>query len=57
MVHAFNPSTPEAETGRSLEFKASLVYTVTSRIDAKQRKLCLKKPNQTNNNNNKPKKI
>jgi hypothetical protein len=29
---AFNPSTPEAEVGRSLEFKASLVYRVSSRI-------------------------
>jgi hypothetical protein len=31
VVHAFNPSTWEAEAGRSLEFKASLVYRVSSR--------------------------
>ena len=29
---AFNPSTREAEAGRSLEFKVSLVYRVNSRI-------------------------
>ena len=28
----FNPSTQEAETGGSLEFEASLVYTVSTRI-------------------------
>jgi hypothetical protein len=32
MVHTFNPSTQEAEAGRSLEFEASLVYRVGSRI-------------------------
>jgi hypothetical protein len=31
VVHAFNPSTQEAEAGRS-EFEASLVYRVSSRI-------------------------
>jgi hypothetical protein len=31
VVHAFNPSTREAEAGRSLEFKASLIYRVSSR--------------------------
>ena len=27
VAHAFNPSTPEAETGGCLEFKVSLVYS------------------------------
>jgi hypothetical protein len=31
VVHAFNPSTWEAEAGRFLEFEASLVYKVSSR--------------------------
>ena len=31
VVHAFNPSTWEAERGRPLEFKASLVYRSSSR--------------------------
>jgi hypothetical protein len=31
VAHTFNPSTWEAETGRSLEFEASLVYRVRSR--------------------------
>ena len=31
VVHAFNPSTREAEAGRFLEFEASLVYKVSSR--------------------------
>jgi hypothetical protein len=31
MAHAFNPSIWEAEAGRSLEFKASLVSIVSSR--------------------------
>ena len=31
MVHPINSSTREAETGRSLEFGASLVYKVSSR--------------------------
>lgn len=30
MAHAFNPSTEEAEAGRS-EFKASLIYTETTK--------------------------
>jgi hypothetical protein len=30
-VHAFNPSTWEAEAGGFLKFKASLVYRVSSR--------------------------
>jgi hypothetical protein len=37
MVHAFNPSTWEAEAGRSLEFEASLVYKVSS-IKQKKKK-------------------
>jgi hypothetical protein len=31
MAHAFNPSTWEAESGRFLEFEASMVYKVSSR--------------------------
>jgi hypothetical protein len=31
VTHAFNPSTWEAESGRSLSSKASLVYRVSSR--------------------------
>jgi hypothetical protein len=31
VVHAFNPSTWEAKAGRISEFKASLVYKVSSR--------------------------
>jgi hypothetical protein len=30
-MHTFNPSTWEGETGESLEYKASLVYIVSSR--------------------------
>ena len=45
VVHTFNPSTWEAETGRFLsEFKASLVYKVSSRTArAIQRNPVLKK--------------
>ena len=32
VVHAFSPSTCKAEASRSLEFKASLVYRVSSRM-------------------------
>jgi hypothetical protein len=31
VVHAFNPSTWEAEAGGSFEFEANLVYKVSSR--------------------------
>jgi hypothetical protein len=31
VVHTFNPSTPESEVG-GIEFKASLIYRVSSRI-------------------------
>jgi hypothetical protein len=31
VVHTFNPSTWEADAGRSLEFKVSLVYGARSR--------------------------
>jgi hypothetical protein len=52
VAHTFNPSNREAEASRSLQFKASLVYTVSSRTArATQRNLVLKKQ-QTNNNNN-----
>jgi hypothetical protein len=30
-VHAFNPSTPEADIGKSLKFKVSLIYRASSR--------------------------
>jgi len=53
VLHAFNLSIWEAEAGGSLEFKASLVYRVSSRIArATQRNPVLKnpktKPNQPN---------
>jgi hypothetical protein len=31
-THNIDPSTQEAEAGRSLEFEASLVYSVSSRM-------------------------
>jgi hypothetical protein len=31
VVHTFNPSSEEAEAGRSLEFETSLVYRTSSR--------------------------
>jgi hypothetical protein len=44
MIYTFNPSTQEAEAGRSLEFQVSLVYTVSSRtVKARQRNPDLKK--------------
>jgi hypothetical protein len=44
VVHAFNPSTQEAEAGGFSEFEASLVYRVSSRIArATQRTLSRKK--------------
>jgi hypothetical protein len=50
VVHAFNPSSQEAKAGRSLEFKASLVYRESSWIArATQRSLCLKNKNKTKN--------
>ena len=43
VVHAFNPSTWEAETGLISEFEASLVYRVSSkRARATQRNLISK---------------
>jgi hypothetical protein len=33
VVHAFNPSTWEAEAGGSLKFQASLVYIANSKTD------------------------
>ena len=48
MAHAFNPSTWEAEAGRFLrrisEFKASLVYKVSSRTARATEKSCLENP-------------
>jgi hypothetical protein len=56
VVHAFNPSTQEAEAGLS-EFKASLVYKVSSRTTrATQRNPVLKnktKQNKTKQNKTK----
>jgi hypothetical protein len=49
MVHAFNPSTWEAEAGRFLEFEASLVYRVSFRTArATQRNPVLKKAKKQN---------
>ena len=48
MAPAVNPSTWEAETGKSLEFEASLVYKVSSRTArATQRNPVLKKKLRT----------
>jgi hypothetical protein len=43
--HAFSPTTQKAEAGGSLEFKASLVYRVSSRTTKTKyiEKLCLEK--------------
>ena len=51
-VHAFNPSTQEAEAGRSLEFEASLIYKASSRTARATEKPCLKNK-QTNKQTNK----
>jgi hypothetical protein len=49
MAHAFNPSTLEAEAGRS-EFEASLVYRMSFRIArATQRNPVLKQTKTTAN--------
>jgi hypothetical protein len=54
VAQAFNPSTREAEAGRSLEFKASLVYRVSFRTaKATQRNPVSKNKNQTKPNKNK----
>jgi hypothetical protein len=46
MAHAFNPSTQGSETGRSLEFKANMIYRGSSRTArATQRNPIWKKPN------------
>jgi hypothetical protein len=51
---AFNPSTREAETGRSLEFEASLVYRQSSRTArATQRNPVSTKQNKTKQNKTK----
>ena len=51
--HIFSPSTGEAEAGRPLNFKASLVHRASSRTTrATQRNPALAK--KTNNNNNNP---
>jgi hypothetical protein len=51
VAHAFNPSTQEAEAGGS-EFKASLVYRVSSRIarDTQKNPVSKKKNKQTKPN-------
>jgi hypothetical protein len=54
VVHAFNPSTWEAEAVRFQEFKASLVYKVSSRTArATQRNPVSKKKKKKKENNNK----
>jgi hypothetical protein len=44
LAHAFNPSSWEAEAGRFLEFKASLVYKMSSRTAKATEKPCLETP-------------
>jgi hypothetical protein len=53
VAHAFNPSTWEADRGRRMsEFKASLVYKVSSRTArATQRNPVSKKQNKTKQTN------
>lgn len=41
-AHAFNPSTQEAEVGRSLESEVSLIYRVSRMVRAAQRNLSRK---------------
>jgi len=45
VTHVFNPSTQEAEVGRSFEFKGSLAYRASSGVAraVKQRNPVLKK--------------
>jgi hypothetical protein len=52
VVHAFNPSTQEAEAGGSLEFEASLVYRVSSRTARATQRNPVSK-NKTKNNKKK----
>ena len=47
VAHTFNPSTWEAEAGRS-EFEASLVYRVSSRTAKATGKPCQEKQNHKN---------
>lgn len=52
--HAFNPSTEEGDSGRTLEFKASLVDRESTRtVSAKQRNPFLKDKNKSNQPNKK----
>ena len=52
VVHAFNPSTQEAEAGQSLEFEASLVYRMSSRtVRTTQRNPVSKKQTKTKKQN------
>ena len=51
VVHTFNPSTCEAEAGRS-EFEASLVYRVSSKTARATEKPCLKKQEPNKNQSN-----
>jgi hypothetical protein len=56
VAHTFNPSTREAEAGGSLEFKASLVYKVSSRTArATQRNPVSNKTKQNKTKQNKTK--
>ena len=49
VVHAFNPSSWEAEAGGSLEFAASLVYRVSSRTARATQRNPVSKKNKTKN--------
>jgi hypothetical protein len=52
-MDAFNLSTQEAEAGKSLEFQASLVYRVSSRIAKTIQRNPVTKQNKTKQNKTK----
>jgi hypothetical protein len=56
-AHTFNLSTQEAEAGRSLEFKASLIHRASLRTarTTQRKKPCLKKNKTLNRQTNKNK--
>ena len=49
MAHTFNPSTQEAETDKSLEFKANLVYKASSRTVRATERNSVSKQNKEQN--------
>ena len=55
VVHAFNPSTWEAEAGEFLSSEASLVYKVSSRTARAIKRNPVSKNKQTNKKKNKKK--